>query len=195
MRLPRWFHPLAFILILVMSLLAGLTLTTSPSAAAGLQPVAEATQAPAPALTHSNAAAWLNSKPLSWADFRGKVVLVDVWTYGCWNCYRSIPWLQEAEQRFGAQGLRVLGVHTPEFEHERERKNVERKLTEFKITHPVMLDNDHSYWNALGNRYWPAFYLVDRQGRIRARFIGETHAGDRNARAMEQAITELLAET
>ncbi len=158
------------------------------------QAVSAAQAPPAPPFTHREADAWINSPPLDWNALRGRVVLVDFWTYACWNCYRSFPWLHSVEQRFGPQGLRVIGVHTPEFEHEHVRAHVERKVKEFKLTHPVMLDNDHSYWNALGNRYWPAFYLVDRRGRVRAVFAGETHAGDANARNIESAIKELLAE-
>lgn len=149
---------------------------------------------PAPAFTHPDARDWINSAPLNWSALRGQVVLLDFWTFACWNCYRSFPWLHTVEDRFGAKGLRVIGVHTPEFAHERIRGNVESKVKEFDLTHPVMLDNDHSYWKAMGNRYWPAFYLIDKQGRVREVFVGETHARDKNARAMEAAIEKLLAE-
>lgn len=148
----------------------------------------------APAFTHTAPEAWLNSPPLSWTDLRGKVVLIDVWTFDCWNCYRSIPWLHTLEEKFPPGDFTILGVHTPELPQEYVLANVKAKLREFKITHPVMVDNDYSYWKALGNRYWPAFYVVDRQGRVRGRFIGETHAGDRNARGMEAQIKALLAE-
>lgn len=149
---------------------------------------------PAPAFTHTQAQDWINSAPITWQDLRGQVVLLDFWTYACWNCYRSIPWLHQVEKRYAARGLRVIGVHTPEFDHERVRDNVVAKVKEFQITHPVMLDNDHSYWRAMSNRYWPAFYLVDRKGQVRGLFIGETHAGDRNAKGMEATIEQLLAE-
>jgi thiol-disulfide isomerase/thioredoxin len=158
-------------------------------------PLAAAANAPqAPAFTHRAADDWINSPALTWSDLRGQVVLLDFWTFACWNCYRSFPWLHGVEERFGPRGLRVIGVHTPEFAYERIRFNVERKVREFKLNHPVMLDNDHSYWNAMDNRYWPAFYLVDRQGRVRAAFYGETHAGDANARRIESAIENLLTE-
>lgn len=152
------------------------------------QPVA------APPFTQQSAEAWINSEPLTWEHLRGQVVLVNFWTYGCGNCYRSFPWLKSVEERFGPSGLRVVGIHTPEFEHEKQRQNVERKAREFDLDHPVMLDNDYAFWRAMANRYWPTFYLVDKRGRIRAHFIGETHAGDRRARAVEQRIIELLAE-
>jgi thiol-disulfide isomerase/thioredoxin len=147
-----------------------------------------------PEFTQRSAAGWLNSPPLGVADLRGKVVLLDFWTFDCFNCYRSIPWLQDLERRYGARGLRVIGIHSPEFAHERVPANVAAKVAEFKVAHPVMLDADHAYWRALGNQYWPAFYLVDRRGRIRGTAIGETHSGDAQARAVESAIELLLAE-
>ena len=146
-----------------------------------------------PEFTHAAPDDWLNSAPLTWAELRGQVVLVEVWTYACWNCYRSIPWLHQLETQH-PEGFRIVGVHTPELPQEYDPAKVRAKLREHALTFPVMLDNDYSYWKALGNRYWPAFYLVDRQGRIRGRFQGETHPGDRNAHAMEQQITELLTE-
>jgi len=149
---------------------------------------------PAPAFTQADAAAWINSPPLTWQDLKGGVTLVEFWTFACWNCYRSIPWLRTLEPRYRARGLRIVSVHTPEFPHESVRANVEAKVREHHVEYPVMLDNDFAYWNALGNQYWPAFYLVDRQGRLRASFVGETHAKDRNAVAMEAAIEALLTE-
>ena len=156
--------------------------------------LAPADAPPAPKFTRAAAADWLNSPPLDWAQLKGKVTLVEFWTFACWNCYRSIPWLQTLEPRYNARGLRIVSVHTPELPQEYERANVVRKLTELGVRYPVMLDNDYAYWNAFGNRYWPAFYLVDGAGRVRASFAGETHAGDGNALAMENAIEALLAE-
>lgn len=147
----------------------------------------------APEFTHTAPADWLNSKPLTWAELRGKVVLIDVWTFDCWNCHRSIPWLHTLDEKF-PKDFRIIGVHTPELPQEYVLANVQAKLTEFKITTPVMLDNDYSYWKALNNRYWPAFYVVDKQGRIRGRFIGETHEADANARRIEAAIRAVLQE-
>ncbi|NJO12231.1 MAG: redoxin domain-containing protein, partial [Gammaproteobacteria bacterium] len=151
-------------------------------------------QRAAPQFTQRDASAWLNSAPRRIEDFRGQVLLIDVWTFDCWNCYRSFPWLRDLEQRLAPAGLAVVGIHSPEFSHERERQRVAAKVREFGIGHPVMLDNDFAYWKALGNRYWPAFYLVDKRGAIRGRFVGETHRDDRNARQIEALITELLAE-
>lgn len=149
---------------------------------------------PAPEFTQDDPFDWINSEPLTLADLRGKVVLVDFWTFDCWNCYRSFPWLKSLEDKFEGEGLQVVGVHTPEFAHEKVKANVSAKVEAFGLHHPVMLDNDFAYWNAMGNRYWPAYYLLDKQGRVRAVFIGETHAGDDRARAVEAAIENLLAE-
>lgn len=147
-----------------------------------------------PEFTHRSADSWINSAPLSVRDLRGSVVLLDIWTFDCWNCYRSFPWLNEVARRYAAQGLQVIGVHTPEFRHEKKRANVVAKVAEFELDHPVMMDNDFSYWKALGNRYWPAFYLVDHQGSVRGVFVGETHSGDARAVEIEAAIEALLAE-
>ena len=147
-----------------------------------------------PEFTHANQTDWINSEPLVVADLKGRVVLVDVWTFGCWNCYRSFPWLRAVEHRFGSEGLTVIGVHSPEFPHEGVRASVVKKVAQFELHHPVMIDNDLSYWRALGNQYWPTFYLVDKRGQIRSVFIGETHVGDRRALDIEERIKTLLAE-
>jgi len=147
-----------------------------------------------PPLTQKSADAWLNSAPLTLEDLAGQVVLLDFWTFDCWNCYRSFPWLKGLESRFAGRELRVLGIHSPEFAHEHERARVEAKVKEFGLHHPVMLDNDFAYWTAMGNLAWPAYYLVDRAGRVRYRFYGETHEGDAQARAIEAAIERLLRE-
>ncbi|MGF1545724.1 MAG: redoxin domain-containing protein [Thiotrichales bacterium] len=150
---------------------------------------------PAPEFTHADPGDWFNSAPLKLADLRGKVVLLDVWTFGCWNCYRSFPWLKALESSLAGQAFVVVGVHTPEFDHEREEHDaVAAKNREFGLKHPVMLDNDSSDWRALNNRYWPAFYLIDKRGNRRARFVGEAHEGDRNAHAIEVAVDGLLSE-
>jgi len=149
---------------------------------------------PLPAFTATSPAAWLNSPPLRVESLRGKVLLLDVWTFECWNCYRSFPWLGDVERRFADEGLQVIGIHAPEFERERDADAVQRKADEFGLHHPIMIDNDLRYWRALDNHYWPAFYLVDRRGFIRRRFVGETHAGSAQAASIEQAIAALLAE-
>jgi thiol-disulfide isomerase/thioredoxin len=151
-------------------------------------------QPAAPEFTQRSQDDWINSQPLSLAGLRGKVVLVDFWTFECWNCYRSFPWLNAVHDTFAEQPFQIIGVHSPEFERERDRRRVAAKVREFRLEHPVMIDNDFSYWRAMGNRYWPSFYLIDKQGRLRYHFAGETHAGDARAQAIERRIAELIAE-
>lgn len=148
----------------------------------------------APEFTTTVAADWLNSPPLTLASLRGQVVLLDVWALECLNCHRSVPWLLEIEKRHAARGLRVVGVHTPEFDHEKDRAAVAHKVKELGLDHPVMLDHDAAYWKALGNRYWPTFYLVDRQGRIRGTYIGEMRETRPETRALEAQLLALLEE-
>lgn len=149
---------------------------------------------PAPEFTWTDPADWLNSPPLTLAGLKGRVVLLDVWTFGCWNCYRSFPWLNDLENRLRDRGLQVVGIHSPEFAHERDPAAVRAKVREFGLTHPVMLDSDFRYWQALNNRYWPAYFLIDKSGRLRAHFVGETHRGDARAREIEATLLNLLAE-
>jgi thiol-disulfide isomerase/thioredoxin len=149
---------------------------------------------PLPEFTQTSKQAWINSPPLSIEDLTGKVTLIDVWTFDCWNCYRSFPWLNSLEARFDPSVFAVIGVHTPEYDHEKVRSAVVNKANEFKLHHPIMMDNNFSYWKALNNQYWPAYYLVDKKGSIRYRFIGETHKNSRKAKSITQAIERLLAE-
>ena len=170
----------------ILVLLATITL------AAGAAPLPE--RPPMPQFSNAEPAHWFNSEPLQREDLTGKVVLIDVWTFGCWNCYRSFPWLKSLEERFAGAQFQVIGIHTPEFDHEADPDRVAAKILEFGLQHPVMMDNDFAYWRALDNRYWPTFYLVDKQGRLRFRHVGETHAGDSRAQTMEQELRNLLAE-
>ena len=149
----------------------------------------------APEFTHREPRDWINSPPLTLASLRGRVVLLDFWTFSCWNCYLSFPWLKSVEKRFAKQGLAVIGVHNPEFEHEKIRANVVQKVKEFDLGHPVMIDNDYSYWKAMGNHYWPAFYLIDKQGRIRYAEYGQADIGDPRATEMQARIASLLSES
>ncbi len=149
---------------------------------------------PAAEFHHNNAQDWINSEPLMLEDVKGKVVLLDFWTFDCWNCYRSFPWMNDLEKRLEAEGLQVIGVHTPEFSHEKVRGNIEAKVKEFKLHHPIMIDNDFTYWRAMHNKYWPTFYLIDKKGVVRSVFFGETHEGDRQAIQIEKTIKQLLAE-
>lgn len=147
---------------------------------------------PAPEFTHQSPDAWINSGPLSIGDLQGKVVLIDFWTFDCWNCYRSFPWLTAMENRLPEDQFMVVGIHTPEFEHEKIREDIVAKTREFGLHHPVMIDNDSSYWKAMHNRYWPSYYLLDKQGQVRAVFVGETHAEDEQAERIEKTIRLLL---
>jgi thiol-disulfide isomerase/thioredoxin len=147
----------------------------------------------APEFTHTSQAEWLNSKPLRLGQLRGKVVLIEFWAFECVNCRRTQPWLHAIQQRYADKNLVIVSVHTPELPEERAIANVRTAVTEQRITNPVMVDGDYSYWNAMNNQYWPAFYVIDKRGRIAARAIGEMHAGEARAAELEKAIEEQLA--
>lgn len=132
---------------------------------------------------------WLNSPPLTAQALRGKVVLVDFWTYSCINCLRSLPYVKAWAETYKSQGLVVIGVHTPEFAFEKDAGNVRRAVHDLGLAYPVAVDSDHAIWRAFANQYWPAHYLIDGQGRIRFHHFGE---GDYDT--SERAIRELLAE-
>jgi thiol-disulfide isomerase/thioredoxin len=121
----------------------------------------------------SGATAWLNSPPLSAAGLRGKVVLVDFWTYTCINWLRTLPYLRAWAEKYREHGVVVIGVHTPEFSFEHDLENVRRAVKDMRVDYPVAIDNDYAIWDAFDNHYWPALYLVDVQGRIRAHHFGE----------------------
>ncbi|HEY9628783.1 MAG TPA: thioredoxin family protein [Coleofasciculaceae cyanobacterium] len=116
---------------------------------------------------------WLNSEPLTIAGLAGKVVMVQFWTFSCINCQRTLPYMVEWHQKYAAQGLTIVGVHTPEFPFERDIGNIQNALDQAKITYPNAVDNEFKTWNAYQNRYWPHLFLSDRQGRIRYDHIGE----------------------
>src|SRR3712207_4780521 len=120
-----------------------------------------------------SATAWLNSPPLTMADVRGHVILIDFWTYTCINWLRSLPYVRAWAEKYADRGLVVIGVHAPEFEFERDVASVRRAATEMQVAYPVAIDNDYVIWRAFQNAYWPALYLVDAQGRIRYRHFGE----------------------
>jgi thiol-disulfide isomerase/thioredoxin len=130
---------------------------------------------------------WVNSAPLDLSQLRGKVVLIDFWTYSCINCIREIPYLKAWYAKYGEDGLVVVGVHTPEFQFERDYSNVLAAVKSLGINYPVVLDNNYTVWNVYGNEYWPTVYVIDQNGIIRHTQIGE---GGYNA--TETAIRELL---
>jgi cytochrome c biogenesis protein CcdA/thiol-disulfide isomerase/thioredoxin len=137
----------------------------------------------------SGATSWLNSAPLTPQGLRGKVVLIDFWTYSCINCLRSLPYVKAWYEKYRDHGLVVIGVHSPEFAFEKDLGNVERAVGALGVTYPVALDNNFAVWQAFKNRYWPAHFFIDAVGRIRAHHFGE---GDYDA--SEGIIRTLLLE-
>jgi len=133
------------------------------------------------------AAGWLNSPPVTTEGLRGKVVLVDFWTYTCINWLRTLPYVRAWHERYADLGLVVIGVHTPEFPFERDEVNVRRAVEAMDVAYPVALDPDYAVWEAFANRYWPAAYLADGEGRIRHHHFGEGGYDEQ-----ERAIQELL---
>lgn len=132
---------------------------------------------------------WFNSSPLSLAELKGKVVLVEFWTFGCHNCRNVEPYVKQWHERYASAGLVIIGVHTPEFAHEADAGRVERYLAENHIAHPVVMDNDYAIWKRWGNRYWPAMYLLNKSGELCYR-----HFGEGRYRETEMHIRQLLAE-
>ncbi len=132
---------------------------------------------------------WLNSPPLTAASLRGKVVLIDIWTYTCINWLRTLPYVRAWGEKYKNQGLVVIGVHSPEFEFEKDIDNVRRAARDMRVDYPIAVDSDHAVWRALQNQYWPALYVVDAQGRIRFHQFGEGEY-----EKSERVIQQLLAE-
>ncbi len=132
---------------------------------------------------------WLNSKPLTNAALKGKVVLVDFWTYSCINCLRTLPYLKLWNEKYRDQGLVMIGVHAPEFAFEKNIENVKKAVADLGVTYPVAVDNQKIIWNAFQNQYWPAHYFVDMNGRIR-----HHHFGEGSYEESEKVIQELLME-
>jgi thiol-disulfide isomerase/thioredoxin len=135
------------------------------------------------------ATGWLNSPPLTAADLRGKVVLVNFWTYTCINWLRQLPYVRAWAGRYSGHGLIVVGVHTPEFGFEHNLDNVRRAVQDMRVDYPVAIDNDYAVWTAFANHYWPALYFADPQGRIR-----HHHFGEGEYQQSEMVIQQLLAE-
>jgi thiol-disulfide isomerase/thioredoxin len=169
-----------------------------PVAMTGKLPKTSQGQAPGPAAdlpvegqlpSLSGAVAWLNSPPLTPQELKGKVVVVDFWTYSCINCLRAIPYVRAWAQKYKDEGLVVIGVHTPEFAFEKNIDNVKKAVADLQIHFPVAIDNNYAIWQAFNNNYWPADYFIDAQGRRRDHAFGE---GD--YAASEHVIQQLLAE-
>jgi thiol-disulfide isomerase/thioredoxin len=146
-----------------------------------------------PVLGHApnftNTQRWFNSSPLTMAALRGRVVLVDFWTYTCINCVATLPYLRAWDERYRGEGLTIVGVHTPEFAFEKSAANVADAIRSHGLGYPVVQDNEYGTWNAFGNQYWPAKYLIDATGEVRY-----THFGEGDYEETEAAIRALLAE-
>ena len=137
----------------------------------------------------TGAVAWLNSPPLTCDELKGKVVVIDFWTYSCINCLRALPYVEAWAAKYKNDGLVVIGVHTPEFAFEKDRANVEKAVRDLGITYPVAIDSNYKIWRAFNNEYWPAHYFIDAKGRIRYHHFGE---GEYDT--SERVIQQLLAE-
>ncbi|HKT96291.1 MAG TPA: thioredoxin family protein [Paraburkholderia sp.] len=170
--------------------IAGLAATAAYAAYASAQdPATE------PATVHIGAnapdftgtGAWLNSAPLDLKQLRGKVVLVEFWTFDCINCAHTLPYVKDWYTRYHDKGLVVIGVHTPEYPFERDTGNLKKAIARFGIQYPVVQDNQYATWNAYGNQYWPALYLIDKNGKVVYTRVGEGHYEE-----TEQAIRNLL---
>ncbi len=151
----------------------------------GLSPVSEL-NLKAPDI---NSKQWINSEPLNWDKLTGKVVIVEFWTFECYNCKNVEPYIKTWYDKFHNKGFEIVAVHSPEFDRERDVNNVQEYVKDHAITYPVAIDNDFKIWRRFSNRYWPTMYLVDKQGNIRYRFIGEG-----NYLRIEKAIETLLSE-
>ena len=132
---------------------------------------------------------WINSDPLTLKGLRGRVVVVDFWTFGCYNCRNALPSVKSWDARYRDKGLTIIGVHTPELQTERNIENVRREVAELGIKYPVVTDNDNAIWNAYGVEAWPTWFVVDKQGRVRGMHVGEGAYGE-----TEELIKKLLAE-
>ncbi len=161
----------------------GAMMMMAPRGAGGGLPA----EGPMPAL--AGAVAWLNSPPLTAQGLRGKVVLIDFWTYSCINCLRELPYIKAWARQYGPAGLVIIGVHTPEFAFERLTDNVEKAIRDLGVSYPVAVDSDYKIWSAFNNQYWPALYFIDATGSIR-----HHHFGEGEYEESERIIQQLLRE-
>ena len=132
---------------------------------------------------------WINTDPLTLKGLRGRVVVIDFWTFGCYNCRNALPSVKSWDARYREKGLTVIGVHTPELQPERNLENVRREVAALGIQYPVVTDNDNAIWNAYGVEAWPTWFVVDKEGRVRGMHVGEGAYDE-----TEQLIKKLLAE-
>jgi thiol-disulfide isomerase/thioredoxin len=177
-----------------MGLSAGAVAAAIVCGAAVSTPLAGAQEPPSmvgsfPLYGLSGATGWINSEPLTAKQLKGKVVLVDFWDYSCINCIRALPYIRAWAEKYKDSGLVVIGVHTPEFDFEKQMPNVQKAVQKFGITYPVALDSNYAIWNAFSNQYWPAHYFIDAKGKVRYE-----HFGEGNYDQSEKWIQELLKE-
>ena len=132
---------------------------------------------------------WINSQPLTLKNLRGRVVLIEFWTFGCYNCRNTLPYVKSWDDRYRDKGLTVIGVHSPEFDEERKVENLRREVTSLGIRYAVVTDNDYQTWNAYHVEAWPTTFLIDKQGRIRW-----MHEGEGGYAEAERLIQKLLSE-
>jgi thiol-disulfide isomerase/thioredoxin len=144
----------------------------------------------APAAPEFATGDWINSERLTLKSLRGRVVLVDFWTFGCYNCRNTLPALKNWDARYREKGLTIVGVHSPEFAEEKQLENVRREVAELEIRYPVVTDNDYATWRAYDVAAWPTIFVLDKSGRVRW-----THVGEGAYDATEQVIQKLLAES
>jgi thiol-disulfide isomerase/thioredoxin len=140
-----------------------------------------------PALTGGTR--WINSPAITRSDLLGHVTMVEIWTYSCYNCLNALPHIKATAAKYKAAGLVTIGVHTPEFDREKDAANVTRRVADLGVDFPVVMDNDFAIWRAFNNRYWPSVYIIDRKGRIRFHHDGEGRYAD-----IDAAVRTLLAE-
>ena len=183
---------------MLIGIVVGIVVVSATAYAAGLTKLllspfrtpteyASSESATAPELANGS---WINSEPLTLKDLRGRVVLIEFWTFGCYNCRNALPFVKGWHDRYREKGLTVIGVHSPEFEEERKVENLRRAVSSLGITYPVVADNDYQTWNAYHVEAWPTTFLLDKQGRIRWMYVGEGNYDE-----AERVIQKLLAET
>jgi thiol-disulfide isomerase/thioredoxin len=167
MTMPSLYRLLSLIVLLS----AGLFLAAPSSHSYLLNPDQSLIGKPAPELVSDGV--WLNSTPLKLADLRGKVVVLHFWTFACYNCRNTIPYVKAWHEKFKSQSVSFIGIHTPEFEREKNVENVKRELLSLGVAYSVVTDNDFRLWNLYKQEYWPCVYLVDKKGVVRYIHIGE----------------------
>lgn len=187
---PRWrqIRLVRLSIVFAFAAIFGFAVITTPQTAAQDTPSIVGSS---PLYSLSGATGWINSKPLTAKELKGKVVLVDFWDYSCINCIRAVPYVRAWAEKYKG-GLVVIGVHTPEFDFEKQLPNVQKAVQKFGISYPVALDSDYKIWNAFHNQYWPAHYFIDAKGKVRFEHFGEGDY-DQSERWIQQLLKEANA--